>query len=103
MSMQLSPLARAIAGVGLCWAGLAQAQLANDLTIGNPKAMAMANAMFLPKPRLPPVIRATLLFVLINCAFLCYRTKSFVLCLFVQAKLLAKCTADCNRIRESCS
>lgn len=45
MSMQLSPLARAIAGVGLCWAGLAQAQLANDLTIGNPKAMAMANAI----------------------------------------------------------
>ena len=45
MTMRISPLALALAGVGLGWASGVQAQLANDLTIGNPKAMAMANAV----------------------------------------------------------
>lgn len=45
MTMRISPLVLALAGVGLGWAGGVQAQLANDLTIGNPKAMAMANAV----------------------------------------------------------
>ena len=39
------PLARLCAGLGLLMAGVAQAQLANNLTIGNPKAMALANAV----------------------------------------------------------
>lgn len=39
------PLARLCVGLGLLMAGVAQAQLANNLTIGNPKAMALANAV----------------------------------------------------------
>jgi len=39
------PLARLCAGLGLLMASVAQAQLANNLTIGNPKAMALANAV----------------------------------------------------------
>ncbi|WP_371226578.1 outer membrane protein transport protein [Pseudomonas sp. QE6] len=45
MTMRISPFALAMAGVSLGWSSLAGAQLANDLTIGNPKAMAMANAV----------------------------------------------------------
>nr|WP_274381386.1 outer membrane protein transport protein [Pseudomonas cavernicola] len=45
MTMRISPLARAIAGIGMLWMGVAQAQLAQNLTIGNPKAMAMGNAI----------------------------------------------------------
>ncbi len=45
MTMRMSLLARAISGICVLWASLAQAQLANDLTIGNPKAMAMGNAI----------------------------------------------------------
>ncbi|WP_148304268.1 outer membrane protein transport protein [Pseudomonas solani] len=45
MTMRISPLALALAGLGAGWAGGVQGQLANDLTIGNPKAMAMANAV----------------------------------------------------------
>ena len=41
MTMRFSPLARAIAGATLLLSGVAQAQLAQNLTIGNPKAMAM--------------------------------------------------------------
>src|SRR5690606_896509 len=45
MNKHVSPLARAIAGALLLWAGTAQAQLAQNLTIGNPKAMALGNAI----------------------------------------------------------
>jgi long-subunit fatty acid transport protein len=45
MNMQISPLARAIAGAALLVSATAQAQLAQNLTIGNPKAMAMGNAI----------------------------------------------------------
>lgn len=45
MNMQISPLARAIAGTALLVSATAQAQLAQNLTIGNPKAMAMGNAI----------------------------------------------------------
>ena len=45
MTMRFSPLARAIAGATLLLSGVAQAQLAQNLTIGNPKAMAMGNAI----------------------------------------------------------
>lgn len=45
MTMRISPLARAIAGISVLWAGLAQAQLAQNLTIGSPKAMALGNAV----------------------------------------------------------
>src|SRR3990167_10972732 len=49
MTIRMSPQVWALSG--FCWlaaglmAGNAQAQLANDLTIGNPKAMAMGNAV----------------------------------------------------------
>jgi len=45
MSMSISPLARAVAAVLLFGAASAQAQLAHNLTIGNPKAMALGNAV----------------------------------------------------------
>ena len=45
MNIRMSPLARAITGVLWLWAGAAQAQLAQNLTIGNPKAMALGNAI----------------------------------------------------------
>ncbi|UVE19378.1 outer membrane protein transport protein [Pseudomonas sp. LS44] len=45
MTMKISPLARAVAGITLLWGGLAHAQMAQNLTIGNPKAMAMGNAI----------------------------------------------------------
>ena len=45
MTMRFSPLARAIAGATLLFSSAAQAQLAQNLTIGNPKAMAMGNAI----------------------------------------------------------
>lgn len=45
MIMRISPLARAISGIALLWAGAANAQLAQNLTIGNPKAMALGNAI----------------------------------------------------------
>lgn len=45
MKMRISPLTRAIAGTALLVSATAQAQLAQNLTIGNPKAMAMGNAI----------------------------------------------------------
>jgi long-subunit fatty acid transport protein len=45
MKMRISPLKRAIAGAALLVSASAQAQLAQNLTIGNPKAMAMGNAI----------------------------------------------------------
>ncbi|MBF0673972.1 outer membrane protein transport protein [Pseudomonas sp.] len=45
MSKRISPLARAIAGVTLLWAMQSQAQFSQNLTIGNPKAMALGNAI----------------------------------------------------------
>lgn len=45
MKFSFLPLARLLAGVGAIMAGVAQAQLANNLTIGNPKAMGLANAV----------------------------------------------------------
>jgi long-subunit fatty acid transport protein len=45
MKMLISPLKRAIAGAALLVSATAQAQLAQNLTIGNPKAMAMGNAI----------------------------------------------------------
>lgn len=45
MKRFLLPLARVLAGVGALMVGCAQAQLANNLTIGNPKAMSLANAV----------------------------------------------------------
>lgn len=45
MTKRISPLLLAMAGAGLGWILPAQAQLANDITIGNPKAMALGNAV----------------------------------------------------------
>ncbi|WP_137817170.1 outer membrane protein transport protein [Pseudomonas sp. 2FG] len=45
MIMRNSPLKRTIVGAALLWGAGAQAQLAQNLTIGNPKAMAMGNAI----------------------------------------------------------
>ncbi|KAF1052738.1 MAG: putative outer membrane protein [Stenotrophomonas maltophilia] len=45
MNMRISPLILAMAGAGLGFSSQVLAQLANDLTIGNPKAMAMGNAV----------------------------------------------------------
>ena len=45
MNMRFSLLARAIAGATVLLSSAAQAQLAQNLTIGNPKAMAMGNAV----------------------------------------------------------
>lgn len=45
MKMRISPLKRAIAGAALLVSANAHAQLAQNLTIGNPKAMAMGNAI----------------------------------------------------------
>ncbi|MES2818970.1 MAG: outer membrane protein transport protein [Pseudomonadota bacterium] len=45
MKMRISPLARALAGALWLCAGSVQAQLAQNLTIGNPKAMALGNAI----------------------------------------------------------
>ena len=45
MKFSFLPLARLVAGVGAIMAGVAQAQLANNLTIGNPKAKGLANAV----------------------------------------------------------
>src|SRR5690606_3647960 len=45
MKMRTSPLARAIAGVTLLWAMESQAQFSQNLTVGNPKAMALGNAI----------------------------------------------------------
>ncbi|CAD5108781.1 outer membrane protein transport protein [Zestomonas carbonaria] len=45
MTMRITPLARAVAGAALLWSGLSQAQMAQNLTIGNPKAMALGNAI----------------------------------------------------------
>lgn len=45
MTKRISPLVLAMAGAGLGWAFPAHAQLANDITIGNPKAMALGNAV----------------------------------------------------------
>ncbi|MBM7059387.1 outer membrane protein transport protein [Pseudomonas sp. UL073] len=45
MTMRISPLARAVAGAAVLWSGFSQAQMAQNLTIGNPKAMAMGNAI----------------------------------------------------------
>src|SRR5690606_25726131 len=45
MSKRISPLARAIAGVTLLWTMQSQAQFSQNLTIGNPKAMALGNAI----------------------------------------------------------
>lgn len=42
MKMRIAPLWLALAGVCLAWIPPAGAQMANDLTIGNPKAMALA-------------------------------------------------------------
>lgn len=45
MTMRISPLARAVAGAAVLWSGMSQAQMAQNLTIGNPKAMALGNAI----------------------------------------------------------
>lgn len=45
MKMRIAPLWLALAGVCLAWIPPAGAQMANDLTIGNPKAMALGNAV----------------------------------------------------------
>ena len=45
MKKRFSPLARAIAGVTLLWAMESQAQFSQNLTVGNPKAMALGNAI----------------------------------------------------------
>ena len=45
MSKRISPLARAIAGATVLWAMHSQAQFSQNLTIGNPKAMALGNAI----------------------------------------------------------
>ncbi len=45
MNMRFSLLALAIAGATVLLSSTAQAQLAQNLTIGNPKAMAMGNAI----------------------------------------------------------
>ncbi|MFZ5960274.1 outer membrane protein transport protein [Pseudomonas knackmussii] len=45
MTKRISPLVLAMAGAGLGWILPAHAQLANDITIGNPKAMALGNAV----------------------------------------------------------
>src|SRR3989338_6155645 len=45
MNMRFSLLALAIAGATVLLSSAAQAQLAQNLTIGNPKAMAMGNAI----------------------------------------------------------
>lgn len=45
MIKRVSLLAQAIAGAAALYAGLADAQLAHNLTIGSPKAMAMGNAI----------------------------------------------------------
>src|SRR5690606_37564978 len=45
MKKRTSPLARAIAGAILLWAMESQAQFSQNLTVGNPKAMALGNAI----------------------------------------------------------
>jgi long-subunit fatty acid transport protein len=45
MTMRISPLVQAIIGAALLCANSAQAQLAQNLTIGSPKAMALGNAV----------------------------------------------------------
>jgi long-subunit fatty acid transport protein len=45
MKMRISPLKRAMAGAALLVSASVQAQLGQNLTIGNPKAMAMGNAI----------------------------------------------------------
>ena len=45
MKMRISPLKRAMAGAALLVSASVQAQLGQNLTIGNPKAMAMGNAL----------------------------------------------------------
>ncbi|MFO6212499.1 outer membrane protein transport protein, partial [Pseudomonas aeruginosa] len=45
MKMRIAPLWLALAGVCLAWIPPAGAQMANELTIGNPKAMALGNAV----------------------------------------------------------